>query len=136
MLNRPDALPYLGKPFAERGRGPDGYDCWGLIITLARQAGTELPDLPPGVNAPCSVDAAGRAAVAAGLFERVAEPCPWAVVAFHDQAPALRRYVSHFGLCVSRTEFVHASRAAGRVLVSRLSDHPWRELREGFYRWK
>ena len=34
----------IGKPYKENGRGPDGYDCYGLILTVCHRLGIDLPD--------------------------------------------------------------------------------------------
>lgn len=35
---------YIGLPFALGGRGPDAYDCWGLVrLVLAEQFGVQVP---------------------------------------------------------------------------------------------
>lgn len=31
-------LPHLGKPWVSGARGPDSFDCWGLLVTLYRDA--------------------------------------------------------------------------------------------------
>ena len=37
----------VGVPFKSRGRGRDGWDCWGLVIALYRECfGIELVDPP------------------------------------------------------------------------------------------
>lgn len=36
---------YIGVPFRDGGRGPDAYDCWGLVrAAYADRLGVELPD--------------------------------------------------------------------------------------------
>jgi cell wall-associated NlpC family hydrolase len=36
---------YVGKPYLLGARGPDAYDCWGLVMAVYRdQLGTTLPD--------------------------------------------------------------------------------------------
>ena len=35
----------LGKPYEEHGRGPDAYDCYGLVIEVERRLGKALPDV-------------------------------------------------------------------------------------------
>ncbi|MFW5909185.1 MAG: C40 family peptidase [Thiohalospira sp.] len=36
--------PYIGLPFADRGRGPEAFDCWGLYRwVLRREWGVALP---------------------------------------------------------------------------------------------
>lgn len=35
---------YVGIPYIDRGRGPDAYDCWGLVrLIMAERFGVELP---------------------------------------------------------------------------------------------
>lgn len=37
---------YIGTPFEERGRGPDGYDCWGLArLIMKQEKNIDLPCL-------------------------------------------------------------------------------------------
>ena len=35
----------IGKPYAENGRGPDGFDCYGLCMWVCRKIGIELPEV-------------------------------------------------------------------------------------------
>ena len=34
----------IGKPFKYGGRGPDSYDCWGLLMELYSRKGIQIPD--------------------------------------------------------------------------------------------
>jgi len=34
----------IGKPYIENGRGPDGYDCYGVWMEVNRRLGVELPE--------------------------------------------------------------------------------------------
>lgn len=39
---------FMGKPYAPRARGPDAFDCWGLVLALRRELGLCVPpDLAP-----------------------------------------------------------------------------------------
>ena len=40
-----DINDLLGKPYKAHGRGPNGYDCYGLVIEVEKRLGRELPDL-------------------------------------------------------------------------------------------
>lgn len=40
------ANQYIGKPWVQGARGPDTFDCWGLLIHRYRHYGVELPDVP------------------------------------------------------------------------------------------
>jgi cell wall-associated NlpC family hydrolase len=34
----------LGLPYKAGGRGPDFYDCWGVVIAFYKEAGITIPD--------------------------------------------------------------------------------------------
>jgi len=34
----------IGKPYEDLGRGPDSYDCWGVVIEVGKRLGIEIPD--------------------------------------------------------------------------------------------
>lgn len=40
-----DINDLLGKPYKAHGRGPNDYDCYGLVIEVEKRLGRELPDL-------------------------------------------------------------------------------------------
>ena len=35
----------LGKPYTDGGRGPDSYDCYGVVLEVAHRMGVELTDI-------------------------------------------------------------------------------------------
>ena len=41
----------VGQPFKEGARGPNEFDCWGLVREVAKRSGTELPDFDRGLSA-------------------------------------------------------------------------------------
>lgn len=42
-----DLSKYIGLKYAVAGRGPDGYDCWGLVRKVYKESlGIELPEYP------------------------------------------------------------------------------------------
>lgn len=56
---------WVGLPWTDRGRGPDGYDCWGLLRAAFRQGtGIELPSHADAYGT--AADQAEVAAVMAG----------------------------------------------------------------------
>lgn len=56
-----DLSEFVGLPWADKGRGPQGYDCWGLLqLVYHRRLAIELPDFSEAY-----VTAADRDAVAA-----------------------------------------------------------------------
>lgn len=45
------SIPYIGRPWVSGGRGPDDFDCWGLVCEVYKtHLGVELP-LHIGVDA-------------------------------------------------------------------------------------
>lgn len=40
----------VGRPFAWGGRGPDSYDCWGVVRVVAEAMGRVLPDYEEANN--------------------------------------------------------------------------------------
>ena len=67
---------YIGKPYKENGRGPDNYDCWGIVKVVAELIEIELPDLylPDVMNDDFINDKKK-------LFVKLDKPEPYAIVA-------------------------------------------------------
>jgi cell wall-associated NlpC family hydrolase len=40
-----EVLDLLNKPYKLNGRGPDSYDCWGLVMEVYRRLGITLLDI-------------------------------------------------------------------------------------------
>jgi hypothetical protein len=119
----------FGARFADGGRGPDEYDCFGLFEELCRRRGeTVAPESNPvGERAKA---AAIAAAIERGEWVRLAAPEPGCAVAFRIIPP----FVSHIGMvldCGSR--FIHI-RQGPNVTVERLDSLRWKHLIAGFYR--
>lgn len=127
-----DARPYIGLPWADGGRGPQAYDCYGLIRLVYRQEyGIELPSLTEAY-----ASALERREVAALLgedrplwAETVGEPAEGDVVVLRvNGEPA------HLGLVVEPGQMLHVRRKAAACL-ERYDGLRWRNCVEGFLRW-
>lgn len=71
------AAAYVGKPYAPCARGPEAYDCWGLVWEIERRLGLELPWFPVSASvAQCVRAIAGDRA----NWEQVGEPAEGDVV--------------------------------------------------------
>lgn len=113
----------IGVPFEYGGRGPDKFDCYGLIMELYRRSGVALPDFKsPTVQA----EIATLMACNNYLWERLEEPEPGAVILFR-----IGRFYSHVGMYLGGDSFIHAYQDSGGVTIDRLSD--WHFRIEGFY---
>lgn len=118
----------IGIPFADGGRGPDSYDCFGLLEELYRRRGIFLPTEPN----PLSLEQKGVAIAASierGEWVRIKEPEPYCAVAFRMIPP----YVTHIGMVLEcRQKFIH-TREGTNVAIERLNNIVWRHRIAGFY---
>lgn len=125
---------YIGLPYAEGARGPEAYDCYGLVAAVFRAArGVVLPDWHQAAAGPHAASRAISAAlageVAGGRSVPVAEPQDLDVAVVGSQ---LRPH--HVGVVVDGG-VLHASRAFGSTwhpLARFTMLYPHTE----FYRWQ
>ena len=112
-----DYIDLIGKPFSPGGRGPDNYDCYGLVKELYRRSGIELPEY--AYDSPDNFSLIHRLINGdKDLFERLEKPEPYCLVLFTIQPP----YISHIGVVLEDCHtFIHASEKVG---FSRKLDHP------------
>ncbi len=113
---------FVGRPYAPDGRGPDKYDCYGLLIAGARCFGVEITDCPP----PPDADPLARAVHAEHVLKSAART--WVQVPFPAAGEAVLfkrpRQPHHVGICVDGLDVLHACELAGQVVRERLADHP------------
>lgn len=120
-------MRYVGKPHEMGARGPDAYDCWGLVVdVLDREFGCAVPPLE-GADLWAEHErlALGRAATD-GAFVEVLEPQVGDVLVF-----ALTE--QHVGLVVGRDWMLHTTTAQG-VHLSRWRVPPWSRIQIAAYR--
>lgn len=118
----------VGAPFADGGRGPDSYDCWGLVREVYRRYGVDLPNYTG-----CCYDFVR-------FYEGFLEERPkWtrheppdiptpAVVAIRFNAP----FVNHVGVYIGDGKFLHTREKTG-VVIELIRSPAWRRRIEGFY---
>jgi cell wall-associated NlpC family hydrolase len=114
-------LDLLGKPFREGARGPDAFDCVGLLIEMQRRLGRVVPDW--------SSDPLVLASALA-RWERVRVPDPGDGVLIYSVNPQWHVGVVSGGGCMLHA---HPDRGVAR---ERIDAFPWHKRIEGFYRWK
>jgi cell wall-associated NlpC family hydrolase len=110
---RVDALAQVGKPYRYGGRGPDSFDCSGLVAYVYGRAGIKLPRSTMDLYR--SGEKIDRDEVRAGdlLFYRFEER---------------KREPSHVVIYLGDGEAVHAPVTGGAVRATRI-DAPWYEKR-------
>lgn len=116
----------IGTPFEYGGRGPDTYDCYGLVKECWRRVhGIELPDFKspsdPGVQAALGVTQMFRW-----------EPCDrGAGVMAAIRIGGLTR---HCGFLLDEDTMIHAWMFSGGVTIATLTDE-WKRRITGYYRY-
>lgn len=124
---------YIGLPYEDKGRGPRGFDCWGLVRhILSEQFGiTTLPDYVDSYTSASDRNSV-TSAVSTGLAQgwtKVAEPVPGAIVIL---LVAGRPW--HCGLVVNKDWMVHTLKGID-VCIERFDSMAWRNRIEGFYQY-
>lgn len=123
------SLPYalwrdlLGKPFEDRARGPQTFDCVGLFLELQRRLGRDLP-------AYGSREIELYMALVSDRWERVDKPEPGDGVLIYSDDPRW-----HIGTVAGGGYMLHVFAGHG-VSRERYDTFPWHKRIEGFYRWK
>jgi cell wall-associated NlpC family hydrolase len=125
---------FLGKAYQSGGRGPEVYDCWGLVMAAMKQTGTDLPDY--GVNP----DDTNAVAVLAAIekyssaweqyppdYVQAATIPAGLVVAFQLKRPG---DITHAGVTLGHGNFIHCIQKKG-VCVEPLARY--QKLIEGIY---
>lgn len=125
-MSRIDVSDLVGKPFAEFGRGPEAFDCYGLVIEVSRRLGRPFPDYG-------SLPAASEACIRrieerSGELSPVASPEVGDVVLMGVAAPGRP---DHLGVVTEPGWFLHTLPSRGACL-SRLS--LWEQFILGVYR--
>ncbi len=123
---------YLPIPFKDRGRGPGGFDCWGLVIdVLYRQFGVRgLPDYSDRYEQ-CSDGRAVLEVFKEGL--PLWREVPEARIGNLVMLKINRRPV-HCGIVVAPHTFLHALSGVG-IVVEDLRSITWRNRIEGYYEY-
>jgi cell wall-associated NlpC family hydrolase len=105
----------IGTPFKFRGRGPDFYDCYGLVMEVSRRFGVELPDyVYPEVE-----DLPGAAA-AIERHIKGWKPCemrPGAILHFK-----VLDTPSHVGIVLNKFDFIHCWELCHGVMKEKIAD--------------
>jgi cell wall-associated NlpC family hydrolase len=107
----------IGKPFLYNARGPEEYDCWGLVRECWRRwHGQELPDYPSSTDPRINGDTVNDV-TASAHWKRVEGAFPGTVVVMR-----VRQYGAHVGFVTSSTRVLHTLQGIG-VTHSRLATY-------------
>lgn len=123
---------YIGLPFKEKGRGPDGYDCYGLILLVmeSEHGITGLPDF--GDQYESTTDKLNIPMLA----ER--EKLNWTKVERPQEGDVvllnILRQPLHCGIMIDGQNFLHVTKDINSCIESTRS-MLWKNRINGFYRY-
>lgn len=113
----------IGKPFEFGGRGPDKYDCYGLVMEMYRRQGIELPDF----ITPNNLGEAEYLMKQNAWRWRRTELRPGVIA--HMQIVGVH---CHVGFVLSVSKMIHVYEASGGVCTER-TNGDWRHRILGYY---
>lgn len=111
----------IGKKFAYGGRGPDEYDCFGLLMEMHRRCGQEITDYGSPTEGP---------AIISIMLDKVQQ---WRKTESHPGASMLIRlpHTMHVGFVLPYNKFIHTWERSGGVTVEYMRD--WKHRILGYY---
>lgn len=119
----------IGKKWKENGRGPDEFDCYGLVIEMMKHRGYYLPNqkTPDGIKM--------RMKMFKSISSEFAIPIdkiePFCIVIF--DCGRLARL--HIGIVLANCKsFIHSVAHIKRVRVDSLSSWPWKNRITGYFK--
>jgi len=111
----------IGRPFKYGGRGPDCYDCYGLVREMYRRMGKEVPDY----HSPTTSGEIVAAMLSGRVMWQEVEERP-GVVAMMKLAKSM-----HVGFLLPHGRMIHVWERSGGVCIEYFSI--WRPRAIGFY---
>jgi len=122
VLNYTDLI---GTPFEYGGRGPDRYDCYGLVMELGRRQGVAFPEIESSAElAVCHARMTVEAM--SGQWRQVPVPTPGAVAWIQ-----VGRYGSHVAYILDQNRMIHTWEKSHGVVVERIED--WKRRVLGYF---
>lgn len=120
-----DVAGLIGLPFVYGGRGPNSFDCYGLVMHILKtEHGQAVPDVR---SAASQATIAAKMAVSMPLWQQV-NPAPGTVALFR-----IGRYISHCGYMLDELRMIHTWEQSGGVVTERID--AWKQRTVGFYRY-
>lgn len=113
----------IGVPFSYGGRGPDSFDCYGLVRHLHALKGVDIPDYQSPSDGP------RISAMMAGELRL------WKEAPLRVGATILFKVPGnmHVGTYLGKDRFIHTWESSGGVVVERLST--WQRRVMGIYEY-
>lgn len=123
----------IGKQFQDGGRGPDCFDCWGLVkFVYLRELGITLPDYTICAFDSAKVDEAIKRD--RGGWCDLPSPDEGSVMMFSTE-PTAQDWITHVGLSLGGGQFLHVIRGHN-VSIAKLRNPYWGLRYKGAVKWQ
>ena len=121
-LKKIEVADLIGKPFEIGARGPDKYDCYGLLTEVFKRAGLQVPDY----------ESPSDGKIIAAMMSKEVEL--WEKTHLEPGAALLFKIPgsTHVGVYLGNDKFIHSWQGCG-VLIERLTN--WQQRLVGVYRY-
>jgi len=119
----------IGKPFKDLGRGPDYFDCFGLVKEVFKRQGFEIPDYGRDIWADQSSRINNAILDASEHWTPISKPIRGCLAVFRFPYPM---WVSHLGVMLDTERFINV-RLKTRVIIDKISSPAWKKRVAGFY---
>ena len=118
MANHLEYADLIGKQFKYGGRGPDFYDCYGLLMEMFRRNGQDIPDYGSPEE--------GRKIISL-MLDKVQQ---WRETDIHPGAALLIRLTRsmHVGFVLPYGKFIHTWDKSGGITVEHMREWKGRIL--------
>ena len=127
---RLDINDLLGKPYKAHGRGPDNFDCYGLVIEVEKRLGHTMPDLYTKLSEcdkwdfdPHNADFSTKLT---GLV-KTNKPDFGDVILFFDE----KGRINHTGVYLKDDDFIHCNNCGVHISKTKYDTR-----RQEVYTWK
>ena len=131
-----DYFDLLGKQFGPKARGPNRYDCFGLVKECYKRLGKDLPELTflkemPDFDTGFCHNVSPLIEQERKSFIELKKAEPYCIVLFSIIPP----FVSHIGMVLEdKKRFIHILPKSS-VSIEKLDSSLWKQRIRGFVKW-
>jgi cell wall-associated NlpC family hydrolase len=122
----------MDKPFKNGGRGPDEYDCYGLVREIYRRIGIELPELFVDCYNVELIN--NEYQIQLQHLTPLHKPETWAIMAIKFNEPKVNHFGVYLGFGIYNRCFIHTRESANTCITS-IDDYYWKRNIVGYYKW-
>ena len=106
-----DVSDLLGKPYSPHGRGPDSFDCYGLVIEVEKRYGIDLPDFDYQSYSEQFITGHFSTLQASNHALKIDVLVEGAVVLFEN----MQGFKTHIGVYIGNNQIVHCNKKGVRI---------------------